>query len=179
MFSLALAFALQALKPIAVVIVVILALYSRQPPSVLAPGEVLHVGDRGLASCCFLPRPLREVLSFRCEPIRAAVTEAGSLVVYKGDGSNASPPDVTPPEKKWWWQKEASSEEKEGQSQVVMFASPVPKKRGFEVKLIYVHVYDFVRRMLMFEYLNKVQASGMELSLIFFYFLWEEGALFH
>lgn len=168
------AFAVQALKPVSVVVVFILALYSRQPPSVLAPGEVLHVGDRGLASCCFLPQPLHEVFGFRCKPIRAAVTESGSLVVYKGDGSNASPPDITPTEKKWWWQKEASSEGKGGQSQVVMFASPPPKKRGFKVKLIYV------RRMLMFEYLTKVPASGMELYLIFFLrnFLWGKGALF-
>lgn len=58
----------------------VLALYSRQPPSVIRPGTVVKAGDAGLASCTFLPA----FLSNGCSPLRAAVTETGSLVVFKG-----------------------------------------------------------------------------------------------
>lgn len=70
----------QALKPVGVAAVAVLALYSRQPPSVITPGTVVKAGGSGLASCSFLPA----VLSNGCSPLRAAVTETGSLVVFKG-----------------------------------------------------------------------------------------------
>lgn len=70
----------QALKPVGVAAVAVLALYSRQPPSVMTPGFVVKAGGSGLASCSFLPA----VLSNGCSPLRAAVTETGSLVIFKG-----------------------------------------------------------------------------------------------
>lgn len=70
----------QALKPVGVAAVAVLALYSRQPPSTIIPGVVVKAGGSGLASCAFLPK----VLSNGCTPLRAAVTETGSLVVYRG-----------------------------------------------------------------------------------------------
>lgn len=71
---------LQALKPVGVAAVAVLALYSRQPPSTMKPGAVIKPGGAGMAACAFLPA----VLSNGCAPIRAAVTETGSLVVFKG-----------------------------------------------------------------------------------------------
>lgn len=70
----------QALKPVGVAAVAVLALYSRQPPSSMTPGVVVKPGDDGLAACAFLPAFLRN----GCAPLRAAVTENGSLVVFQG-----------------------------------------------------------------------------------------------
>lgn len=71
---------IQALKPVGVAAVAVLALYSRQPPSSMKPGTVIKAGGGGMAACAFLPA----VLSNGCSPLRAAVTDTGSLVVFKG-----------------------------------------------------------------------------------------------
>lgn len=106
------------MKPLGVVAVAILALYSQQPPSVLKPGRFISVGGAGLASCSFLPPPLR---AGYCDPLRATVTETGSLVVFRGE-SNAVPV-VT----------RAGVLEDESKGTQVLFSSPVPRWRRFEV----------------------------------------------
>lgn len=107
----------QAMKPVAVVAVAILAMYSQQPPSLLKPGDFIAVGDPGLASCAFLPSPLRVGY---CDPLRAAITAEGSLVIYRGDGKAV--PSVT----EW---DEPSVEDGE-----VLFSTPIPRWRRFEVR---------------------------------------------
>lgn len=107
----------QAMKPVAVAIVAIVALYSQQPPSVLKPGDFISVGGPGLASCTFLPSA---VVSGYCQPLRAAVTESGSLVIYKGDGSAVPSAQA------------GIGAEGDGE---ILFSSPVPRWRRFEVIL--------------------------------------------
>ncbi|CAM9655072.1 unnamed protein product [Ectocarpus sp. 13 AM-2016] len=105
---------LEALKPVGVAAVAVLALYSRQPPSTIIPGVVVKAGGSGLASCAFLPK----VLSNGCTPLRAAVTETGSLVVYRGKEV-----PVLPAAKK----KVAGDDGAE-----VLWSSPAPKKLAAE-----------------------------------------------
>ncbi|CAM9815815.1 unnamed protein product, partial [Scytosiphon promiscuus] len=101
---------LEALKPVGVAAVAVLALYSRQPPSSMTPGVVVKPGDDGLAACAFLPAFLRN----GCAPLRAAVTETGALVVFQG---GKEVPVLPPPKKKT---------EVGGSS--VVWSSPAPKK---------------------------------------------------
>eukprot|EP00904_Undaria_pinnatifida_P006515 jgi/Undpi1/2994/HiC_scaffold_14.g06371.m1 len=103
---------LDALKPIGVASLAVLALYSREPPSMLSPGDSLVVGGDGLAVCSFLPAAL-SALSNGCEPLRATVTESGSLVVFRGGKT-----------------KGAASAAGAGEGGVV-WSSPAPKKASF------------------------------------------------
>lgn len=95
----------------AIAAVAVLALYSHQPPSYLSAGEFITIREPGLASCTFLPAPLR----VGCEPLRATVTEKGSLVVFNGPLKAGVPL------------------EKEGEGGVV-YASPTPRFKKFEVR---------------------------------------------
>ncbi|CAM9915558.1 unnamed protein product [Ectocarpus sp. 6 AP-2014] len=105
---------LEALKPVGVAAVAVLALYSRQPPSTIIPGVVVKAGGSGLASCAFLPK----VLSNGCTPLRAAVTETGSLVVYRGKEVPVLP---------------AAKKKVEGEDGAeVLWSSPAPKKLAAE-----------------------------------------------
>lgn len=106
----------QALKPVAVAAVAVLMLYSRQPPSMLQPGEVVTVGSSGLASCAFLPAQL----SNGCEPLRAAVTESGALVVFKGGKAVPTVPS-------------GKGGRVEGEAEVV-WSSPAAKNPKFAVR---------------------------------------------
>eukprot|EP00752_Nemacystus_decipiens_P018298 g16414.t1 len=111
---------LEALKPVGVAAVAVLALYSRQPPSTMKPGTIIKPGGAGMAACAFLPA----VLSNGCAPIRAAVTETGSLVVFKGGQEVPAVPAA---------KKKAES----GGGSEVLWASPAPKKlaAGDDVQL--------------------------------------------
>lgn len=116
----------QALKPVGVAAVAVLALYSREPPSKLLPGEMVTLGDSGLASCAFLPAPLRN----GCEPLRAGISESGALVVFKGGKKVPS-------------LKGNSDVEDEGE---VVWSSPVPWWHRFEVRgVLGVYMVGFVR----------------------------------
>lgn len=115
----------QAIKPVGVAAVAVLALYSRQPPSVMVPGDVITVNSRGLAACTFLPAPLRN----GCAPLRAAVTESGSLVLFKG--GNAAP--LIPAAK---GDSDAASTVSDSD---VLWSSPAPKKGKFSVSHFFLN----------------------------------------
>lgn len=103
---------LDALKPIGVAAVAVLALYSRQPPSMLVPGDAVFAGGDGLAACTFLPA----ALSNGCAPLRAAVTESGSLVLFKGGKAVPDAPAAG------------------GAGGDVLWSSPAPKKATFSAE---------------------------------------------
>lgn len=105
--------------------VAVLALYSREPPSTLAPGDVVAVGGNGLAVCSFLPAVLRN----GCEPLRAAVTESGSLVVFKGGKTVPVIPAPQPKKKKG----DSEGAGAAGEGGEVVWSSPAPKKASFAV----------------------------------------------
>lgn len=100
----------QALKPVLVVAVAVLYFYSAQPPSHLSAGQFMTISDGGLSACTFLPEPVR----LGCKPLRATVSESGSLVVFQGDLKAEVPMG------------------KEGQGGV-LFVSRSPRWKKFEV----------------------------------------------